>query len=591
MPFLMKIILALSPVPLYYLIYFRHFHRSPLYREARPQYLMHAESFISGMVTALVIMVIDSLVNLPIMPNSPLFQSFVLASMIEKASLFICLSILFRFYDAFSIMEAIIAAVLVALGFATVENIYYSLVYGSGIIVVRSLFSVPLHITTMGLMGYFLGEARYLSAPFSRLVLRLMAFVFPVLIHGSFDYLLMGRQSPLPPLLLILFLSIVWLEFLIARAYRVPGLESLMNQSLRYEEWLAIDRQPRYQKWIYLSMGRPDTEKYPLFKWHHGMIPTVIIAATLGLTLVGYRLQDDILALMNLNLSQREASLFLMHFPLSLSIATVIIGILNPEFFKHSLIRIPLIFNAVLSPHKIDEETYVTYEISTENSFIQTAEPLGIGTATDLYYESHEFSSPIVYARVVWENHDDPTLPIGSIIAHVDVGRRLNTFILKYSAMRFLRGFLFTLKLPGFERVRRFFVKPSSIMQTDMPLPKGTVLFNEGELGTDFYLVKKGRITLYHEYENDVRVKICDMERGDIFGELGITGDPIRSATAIAEVDTIVSVTDIDNLKILILNNPDFAYKMVMTLAKHLKMNRLLMQQLYQDAREKACKD
>src|SRR4030042_1609120 len=43
------------------------------------------------------------------------------------------------------------------IGFSAVENVSYALNFGYSIIVIRIIFSVPLHLTTNGIMGYFLG--------------------------------------------------------------------------------------------------------------------------------------------------------------------------------------------------------------------------------------------------------------------------------------------------------------------------------------------------------------------------------------------------------------------------------------------------
>ncbi len=64
------------------------------------------------------------------------------------------------------------------------ENFLYALDYGGSVVMVRTLFSVPLHISTCGLMGFFLGISNLSSTGYSRAVAALKAFLVPFILHG-----------------------------------------------------------------------------------------------------------------------------------------------------------------------------------------------------------------------------------------------------------------------------------------------------------------------------------------------------------------------------------------------------------------------
>ena len=90
--------------------------------------------------------------------------------------------------------DAIVYAVFVSLGFATLENVLYVLNYMSlQVALVRGIMSVPLHCTCGVFMGYFYGMARNhhsrgqggLSA-----LDRVLALLVPLLIHGLYDFAL-----------------------------------------------------------------------------------------------------------------------------------------------------------------------------------------------------------------------------------------------------------------------------------------------------------------------------------------------------------------------------------------------------------------
>lgn len=90
--------------------------------------------------------------------------------------------------------DGVVYAVIVSLGFATLENMLYVLNYMSlQVAVMRGILSVPLHCTCGIFMGYFYGMARSHKArgESSRSVIdRVLALLIPLLIHGIYDFAL-----------------------------------------------------------------------------------------------------------------------------------------------------------------------------------------------------------------------------------------------------------------------------------------------------------------------------------------------------------------------------------------------------------------
>lgn len=97
-------------------------------------------------------------------------------------------------------MDGILYAVAAALGFATVENGLYAVYLGPLIIVPRSLTATLMHVGMSGLVGYQLGRARFLQR--GRLWRVLTAFAVVVVLHGSYDLLLLRAAEPGVPALL-----------------------------------------------------------------------------------------------------------------------------------------------------------------------------------------------------------------------------------------------------------------------------------------------------------------------------------------------------------------------------------------------------
>lgn len=90
--------------------------------------------------------------------------------------------------------DGVVYAVIVSLGFATLENMLYVLNYMSlQVAVMRGILSVPLHCTCGIFMGYFYGMARNHKARGEQgrsVVDRVLALLIPLLIHGIYDFAL-----------------------------------------------------------------------------------------------------------------------------------------------------------------------------------------------------------------------------------------------------------------------------------------------------------------------------------------------------------------------------------------------------------------
>ncbi|MET0391505.1 MAG: GNAT family N-acetyltransferase [Chitinophagaceae bacterium] len=96
-------------------------------------------------------------------------------------------------------LDGIVYAVVISMGFATLENILYvtqSAGTGRGyqVAFLRMFLAVPAHATFGVLMGYYAGKAKFEPARASRLLATGLAWA--VLFHGAYDFCLMLQQSP-----------------------------------------------------------------------------------------------------------------------------------------------------------------------------------------------------------------------------------------------------------------------------------------------------------------------------------------------------------------------------------------------------------
>ena len=120
--------------------------------------------------------------------------SYLIVALSEEGSKFLALRFVpYRrkaFDDPF---DGIVYAVVVSMGFATLENILYVMDHGFATGVLRMFLSVPAHATFGVLMGYYVGLARFDLG--NKRKYMFLAIFWPVVFHGTFDFLLFVGNS------------------------------------------------------------------------------------------------------------------------------------------------------------------------------------------------------------------------------------------------------------------------------------------------------------------------------------------------------------------------------------------------------------
>ena len=131
--------------------------------------------------------------------EAALIHAFYFAAFLEEISkFFVFLVGLYFIKDFDEWYDGILYGVLIGLGFAFIENIIYYFDYlvsdGFNIVIGRSLFSMPLHALVGGVMGYFIGKAKFTLRESLIPWWLFLAFFIPFLIHGIYDFLLMYKK-------------------------------------------------------------------------------------------------------------------------------------------------------------------------------------------------------------------------------------------------------------------------------------------------------------------------------------------------------------------------------------------------------------
>jgi len=157
-------------------------------------------SFFYGGLSAIVTLIISLSVNFLIETKDAEVQAdfvnqFVEAlfkvALIEEFSKFIFVRFILFYNRNFNEpFDGIVYAVMVSMGFATLENILYVFNSDSGLMtgILRMFTAVPAHATFGILMGYFLGKAKF--SQHKSMFFTLIALITATIFHGSYDYFL-----------------------------------------------------------------------------------------------------------------------------------------------------------------------------------------------------------------------------------------------------------------------------------------------------------------------------------------------------------------------------------------------------------------
>lgn len=195
-----------------------------------------------------------------------LASAFVQAAIPEELSkLLVLLGYSTRHREFDEAMDGVVYGAIAALGFATVENVSYVSQGGLGTALSRGIFAVPGHAFDGAIMGYYLGQTRLGRR---RVV---YALLWPVIIHGLYDFLLMvapltgSISSGLPWLAVIaahlLVLGAALWTFRITRSLRQEqlalakrGVHASLSTALK-DDTLRDRRRAALWRWSILLCG------------------------------------------------------------------------------------------------------------------------------------------------------------------------------------------------------------------------------------------------------------------------------------------------------------------------------------------------
>jgi CRP-like cAMP-binding protein len=138
-------------------------------------------------------------------------------------------------------------------------------------------------------------------------------------------------------------------------------------------------------------------------------------------------------------------------------------------------------------------------------------------------------------------------------------------------------------RVPAFSTLEQSDLERIAQMSVPRQFEPGEVVFREGDSSDTCYVVREGHARAIHEHGNGRTITLATFGPGDIFGELAMFEDELRSATVEAiEPTSVVAVLGPD-MRRLMTEHPEISMRLVVALAGRLReTNERLSRQSFQ---------
>ena len=191
----------------------------------REPFIMLLKAFSGGVLSVILTLLVGIFLFNPIGENlkqyavlGSFYDAYLSAGLVEE-----CCKFLFLYWFIWKSKhfdqnyDGIVYAVFVSLGFALIENILYVFQGGMTVAIARAFTAVPAHGFFAVIMGYYFSLSKFHADDDQRKGFLIKALLFPILVHGTYNFCLMyvshENANPLLSLLLMLLFTIVVIGF------------------------------------------------------------------------------------------------------------------------------------------------------------------------------------------------------------------------------------------------------------------------------------------------------------------------------------------------------------------------------------------
>jgi CRP-like cAMP-binding protein len=138
-------------------------------------------------------------------------------------------------------------------------------------------------------------------------------------------------------------------------------------------------------------------------------------------------------------------------------------------------------------------------------------------------------------------------------------------------------------RVPVFSTLERSDLERIAQLAVPRRFEPGHVVFREGDASDTCYIVREGHARAIHEHGDGRTITLATFGPGDIFGELAMFEDELRSATVEAVESTAVVAVLGPDMRRLMTEHPEISTRLVIALGRRLReANARLSRQSFQ---------
>ncbi|MEK4249763.1 glutamic-type intramembrane protease PrsW [Paenibacillus sp. FSL W7-1287] len=178
--------------------------------EAEPIHMV-LKVFLVGILLVIPIMVLQRGVEIWL-GDSSFVMAFIQSSSVEEfIKWFVLFHLIYNHVEFDEPYDGILYAGAISLGFATTENLLYSIFMPADLsaMLMRAMLPVSGHMLFGIVMGYYLGRAKFSNSKRRNLHL-ILSLLLPIILHGLYDWIIVWRENDWL-IAIIPFMALLWL--------------------------------------------------------------------------------------------------------------------------------------------------------------------------------------------------------------------------------------------------------------------------------------------------------------------------------------------------------------------------------------------
>ncbi|MFC6332308.1 glutamic-type intramembrane protease PrsW [Paenibacillus septentrionalis] len=178
--------------------------------EAEPIHMV-LKVFLVGILLVIPIMVLQRGVEIWLGEGN-FVMAFVQSSGVEEfIKWFVMFHLIYNHTEFDEPYDGILYAGAISLGFATTENLLYSIFMPADLsaMLLRALLPVSGHMLFGVIMGYYLGRAKFTTGK-GKLIYVLLSLMLPIALHGLYDWIIVTRENDWF-IAIIPFMALLWM--------------------------------------------------------------------------------------------------------------------------------------------------------------------------------------------------------------------------------------------------------------------------------------------------------------------------------------------------------------------------------------------